>query len=166
VRRHRYFGARRRARLILLPLWSILSRRTRRRAVAPPSALSSPKVPRQRSAPTPSRCSDRLGCLCSPAMRTKVRAIIDDMKLAKLVNVTFDEILAEARRRAPLTTPHPSPWPVEPDPIPAKAMCSCGHSHEKHDRKGRCLVPEGVMAFGYTALCSCECFALKTVEVI
>jgi hypothetical protein len=80
-----------------------------------------------------------------------------------VVTVTFDEILEEARRRAPLTAPHASPWPVEPDPIPAEAMCSCGHSHKQHDRKGRCLMPAGVRALG-SALCPCEGFVLTAVE--
>jgi hypothetical protein len=28
-------------------------------------------------------------------------------------------------------------------------LCSCGHPYEKHDARGRCLVPKGADAFGY-----------------
>jgi len=75
--------------------------------------------------------------------------------------MAFADILQEARRRVPLVNVEPLPWPGEPVPTPEGTICSCGHPYEKHDSRGKCMVPEGAGAFGYVPLCQCEGFALR-----
>lgn len=75
----------------------------------------------------------------------------------------LDEVLHEARRRAPLYSLESRPWPDPPEAIPPESLCTCGHTHEQHDNGGRCRKVVG-LGFGFASHCLCAVFVLKVED--
>jgi hypothetical protein len=75
----------------------------------------------------------------------------------------LDEVLYEARRRAPFSSIEPQPWPEPPEAIPPESVCTCGHTHEQHDKAGKCRQVIS-SAFGFVSYCLCAVFVLKVEE--